>query len=94
MIPPSNIWRGKLLAFMTRMHVAILEVNVCWAFADCNNLASVALPESLERIEPTAFDRCNRIERIIIPQGSTEHFMRFDALKQYRHRFLGKKRTN
>lgn len=59
-----------------------------WAFANCYNLASIILPKSIERIEPTAFDRCNRIERILIPQGATEYFMRFDALKQYRHRFV------
>lgn len=59
-----------------------------WAFADCPNLASVSLPKSIERIEPTAFDRCNRIERVLMPQGTMDHFMRFDALKQYRHRFV------
>lgn len=59
-----------------------------WAFADCPNLASVSLPKSIERIEPTAFDRCNRIERVVIPQGTTAYFMRFEALKQYRHRFV------
>lgn len=59
-----------------------------WAFADCPNLASVSLPKSIERIEPTAFDRCNRIERVFIPKGSIDYFMRFDALKQYRHRFV------
>ena len=59
-----------------------------WAFADCPNLASVSLPKSIERIEPTAFDRCNRIERVVIPQGTTGYFMRFDALKQFRHRFV------
>ena len=59
-----------------------------WAFADCPNLASVSLSKSIERIEPTAFDRCNRIERVVIPQGSTDYFMRFDALKQFRHRFV------
>jgi hypothetical protein len=59
-----------------------------WAFADCPNLASVSLPKSIERIEPTAFDRCNRIERVFIPKGTTDYFMRFDALKQFRHRFM------
>jgi len=59
-----------------------------WAFADCPNLASVSLPKSIERIEPTAFDRCNRIERVFIPKGSIDYFMRFDALKQYRHRLI------
>lgn len=59
-----------------------------WAFADCPNLASVSLPKSIERIEPTAFDRCNRIERVFIPKGTTDYFMRFDALKQYRYRFM------
>ena len=59
-----------------------------WAFADCPNLAFVSLPKSIERIEPTAFDRCNRIERVIIPKGTTDYFMRFDALKQYRHRLI------
>lgn len=59
-----------------------------WAFANCYNLASIILLKSIERIEPTAFDRCNRIERVLIPQGTTEYFMRFDALKQYRHRFV------
>ena len=59
-----------------------------WAFADCPNLAFVSLPKSIERIQPTAFDRCNRIERVIIPKGTTDYFMRFDALKQYRHRLI------
>lgn len=51
----------------------------------CN---SSSIPDSIERIESTAFDRCNRIERVFIPKGTTDYFMRFDALKQYRHRFM------
>ena len=58
------------------------------AFYNCINLVSVTLPKSIERIESTAFERCNRIERIVIPQGTTDYFMRFDALKQYQHRFV------
>ncbi len=59
-----------------------------YAFDNCNSLVSIALPKSIERIESTAFDRCNRIERVLIPQGTMDYFMRFDALKQYRHRFV------
>ena len=59
-----------------------------YAFDNCNRLASITLPKSIERIESTAFDRCNRIERVFIPKGSTDYFMRFDALKQYRHRLI------
>ena len=58
------------------------------AFYNCINLVSVTLPKSIERIESTAFERCNRIERIVIPQGTTDYFMSFDALKQYQHRFV------
>ena len=59
-----------------------------YAFDNCNNLASITLPKSIERIESSAFDRCNRIERVFIPKGSTDYFMRFDTLKQYRHRLV------
>lgn len=59
-----------------------------YAFDNCNSLASITLPKSIECIESTAFDRCNRIERVFIPKGTTDYFMRFDALKQYRHRFM------
>ena len=59
-----------------------------YAFDNCNSLASITLPKSIERIESTAFDRCNRIERVFIPKGTTDYFMRFDALKQYRHRLI------
>ncbi len=59
-----------------------------YAFDGCNSLASITLPKSIERIESSAFDRCNRIERVLIPQGTMDHFMHFDALKQYRHRFV------
>ena len=59
-----------------------------YAFDNCNSLASITLPKSIERIESTAFDRCNHIERVFIPKGTTDYFMRFDALKRYRHRFV------
>lgn len=59
-----------------------------YAFDNCNSLASITLPKSIERIESTTFDRCNRIERVVIPKGTIDYFMRFDALKQYRHRFV------
>jgi len=59
-----------------------------YAFDNCNSLASITLPKSIERIESTAFDRCNRIERVFISKGTTDYFMRFDALKQYRHRLI------
>ena len=59
-----------------------------YAFDNCNSLASITLPKSIERIESTTFDRCNRIERVFIPKGTTDYFMRFDALKQYRHRLI------
>jgi hypothetical protein len=59
-----------------------------YAFDNCNSLVSIALPKSIESIKSTAFDRCNRIERVFIPKGATDYFMRFDALKQYRHRFM------
>lgn len=59
-----------------------------YAFDNCNSLASITLPKSIECIESSAFDRCNRIERVFIPKGSTDYFMRFDALKQYRHRLI------
>lgn len=59
-----------------------------YAFDNCNSLASITLPKSIECIESSAFDRCNRIERVFIPKGSIDYFMRFDALKQYRHRFM------
>ena len=59
-----------------------------YAFDNCNSLASITLPKSIECIESSAFDRCNRIERVFIPKGTTYYFMRFDALKQYRHRLI------
>lgn len=59
-----------------------------YAFDNCNSLVSITLPKSIECIESSAFDRCNRIERVLIQQGTMDHFMRFDALKQYRHRFI------
>lgn len=59
-----------------------------YAFDNCNGLVSIALPKSIESIKSTAFDRCNRIERVLIPQGTMDYFMRFDALKQYRHRYV------
>lgn len=59
-----------------------------YAFDNCNNLVSITLPKSIECIESSAFDRCNRIERVLIQQGTMDHFMRFDALKQYRHRLI------
>ncbi len=59
-----------------------------YAFDNCNNLVSITLPKSIELIESSSFDRCNRIERVFIPQGTTDYFMRFDALKQYRHRLI------
>lgn len=59
-----------------------------YAFDNCNSLASITLPKSIECIESSAFDRCNRIERVFIPKGTTDYFMRFDALKQYRHRLI------
>lgn len=59
-----------------------------YAFDNCNSLVSITLPKSIECIESSAFDRCNRIERVFIPKGTTDYFMRFDALKQYRHRFM------
>ena len=59
-----------------------------YAFDNCNRLASITLPKSIECIESSAFDRCNRIERVFIPKGTTDYFMRFDALKQYHHRLI------
>lgn len=57
------------------------------AFVDCISLESVSLPQSLKEIKPDVFHNCNSLKQIIIPHGTKDNFFRFDALKQYRHRF-------
>lgn len=65
-----------------------LETIENGAFADCISLASITLPQSLKEIEPDAFQNCNSLRQILIPYGTTNHFSRFIALKQYRHRLI------
>ncbi len=39
------------------------------AFSSCSSLASISLPEGLERIEDSAFQSCSSLEEITLPEG-------------------------
>lgn len=42
------------------------------AFADCTNLTSVVLPDSVKNIENEAFKNCTSLESVVLPNGLTE----------------------
>lgn len=42
------------------------------AFADCTNLTSVVLPDSVKTIENEAFKNCSSLESVVLPNGLTE----------------------
>lgn len=42
------------------------------AFADCNKITSLKLPEKLKLIETLAFSKCKSLEKISIPESVTE----------------------
>lgn len=76
-------------SLLTQVNMAEgLETIENGAFADCISLSSITLPQSLKEIEPDAFQNCNSLRQILIPHGTTNHFSRFIALKQYRHRLI------
>ena len=43
-----------------------------FAFRDCVNLQTVRFPESLEKIELEAFERCSALKEIRLPEGLTQ----------------------
>ena len=46
------------------------------AFQGCVNLYQVRLNKALEVIGEDAFDDCESLETILIPNGTLDHFMR------------------
>ena len=76
-------------SLLTQVNMAEgLETIENGAFADCVSLASISLPTSIKEIEPDAFQNCNSLRQILIPHGTSNHFSRFIALKQYQHRLI------
>lgn len=76
-IPPVSIYSadGKTLLEVDKNvsgHYEIkngVEIIGDWAFSECKNLSSVAIPESVVQIGQSAFSRCDSLQSIILKSG-------------------------
>ena len=47
----------------------ITRINKIWAFKDCTELVSVALPATMVEIDGEAFLNCTSLTTVVIPEG-------------------------
>ena len=58
-----------------------MKIGRC-AFAWCSNLDTVRLSKNISKIDPTAFQGCRALKRILIPKGTRKKFEALFPLKQ------------
>jgi len=58
-----------------------MKIGRC-AFAWCNKLDTVVLSYNISKIDPTAFQGCRALKRILIPKGTRKKFEAMFPLKQ------------
>ena len=58
-----------------------MKIGRC-AFAWCNKLDTVRLSNNIAKIDPTAFQGCRALKRILIPKGTRKKFEALFPLKQ------------
>ena len=58
-----------------------MKISRC-AFAWCSNLDTVRLSKNISKIDPTAFEGCRALKRILIPKGTRKKFEALFPLKQ------------
>ena len=58
-----------------------MKIGRC-AFAWCGNLDTIRLSNNITKIDPTAFQGCRALKRILIPKGTRKKFEAMFPLKQ------------